>query len=280
MKRSLIVTADDVGLHPGMIAGALEAHRSGIVTACSVVANGKDLSHSVERLRGTPTIDVGIHLTLVEERPVSQPQRVRSLVTPRGRLHGGHRAFVIRYYAGALRMAEVESELRAQIELLLGRGLRLHHANGHQHLHVLPKVWELVLRLAEEYRIGYVRIPDDPASKDAGMSRSASMQALNYFGRKARAASGGGVMVNDRTIGIADAGSLTTARITALLDEVRGVTELVTHPALGAAEVGREYAWGYSWEQETAALCDPSLKEAIANAGIALTTPAALAART
>ncbi|MHB0969598.1 MAG: carbohydrate deacetylase [Thermoanaerobaculia bacterium] len=277
MKRSLIVTADDVGLHPGMVAGALEAHRRGIVTACSVVASGKDLENSVNRLRETPTIDVGIHLTLVEERPVLQPQRVRSLVTTRGRFHASYRAFLMRYFAGAIRMAEVESELRAQIELLLGRGLPLRHANSHQHLHVLPKLWERVLRLANEYRIGYVRIPDDPIPDDAGLSRAVSIRALNYFGRKARAAGTGGVVVNDRTIGVAEAGSLTVARIAGLLEEVRGVTELVTHPAVGAADIENEYAWGYSWDRETAALCDPSLKVAIANAGITLTTPCGVA---
>ena len=33
MTAQLIVTADDVGLHPGMNAGAIAAHARGIVTA-------------------------------------------------------------------------------------------------------------------------------------------------------------------------------------------------------------------------------------------------------
>ncbi|MBV8546255.1 MAG: ChbG/HpnK family deacetylase [Acidobacteria bacterium] len=52
--RRLIVTADDVGLHPGMTAGAIRAHRDGIVTACSLVANGVAFYDAVERLREVP----------------------------------------------------------------------------------------------------------------------------------------------------------------------------------------------------------------------------------
>ena len=64
--RRLIVTADDVGLHPGMTAGAIRAHRDGIVTACSLVANGVAFYDAVERLREVPSLEVGVHLTLVE----------------------------------------------------------------------------------------------------------------------------------------------------------------------------------------------------------------------
>src|SRR5438105_1851652 len=69
--RRLIVTADDVGLHGGMTAGAIRAHREGVVTACSVVANGVAFYDAVERLRDVPSLEVGVHLTLVEERSLT-----------------------------------------------------------------------------------------------------------------------------------------------------------------------------------------------------------------
>ena len=56
MSPFLIVTADDVGLHPGLTAGALEAHDRGIVTACSVVANGRDFRRAAEILRDRPAL--------------------------------------------------------------------------------------------------------------------------------------------------------------------------------------------------------------------------------
>jgi len=70
MKR-LIVTADDVGLDRGMTSGAIEAHRNGIVTACSLVANGLEFDDAVARLREVPSLEVGVHLALVEERALT-----------------------------------------------------------------------------------------------------------------------------------------------------------------------------------------------------------------
>lgn len=271
--RVLLVTADDVGLHAGIVRGAIHAHKKGIVTACSVVANGNEFPHAVELLRDTPSLEVGVHLALVEEKPISPPQKVRSLVTNRGRFFPRYRQFSMRYYAGAIRMDEVVRELRAQIESVLARGLPVVHANGHDHVHVLPRIWEIVQKLAEEYRIRYLRLPADMIPADAGIQRASSIGALNYFGRKARAASRDVAVVCDRTIGIAEAGHLTEERIIRLLDSVEGVTELVVHAATDAADLRTHYAWGYSWEGETAALCSPLLREEIASRGIVLTSP-------
>src|SRR5687768_3715380 len=82
-RRRLIVTADDVGLHPGMTEGAIRAHLDGIVTACSVVANGAAFDDAVARLRDVPSLEVGVHLTLVEEHPLTAirfPQKYTSFV--------------------------------------------------------------------------------------------------------------------------------------------------------------------------------------------------------
>lgn len=274
--RILLVTADDVGLHAGMVRGAIHAHRNGIVTACSIVANGKDFPHAVELLRDTPSLDVGVHLALVEEKPLATPQKVRSLITHKGRFHSTYTQFSMRYYAGAIRMEEVERELRAQIEAVLARKLKVVHANGHQHLHVLPRIWEIVQDLAEEYGIRYLRLPADAIPEDAGLQRASSIGALNYFGRKARATARGRAIVSDRTLGIAEAGHLTEAKIIRLLDAVDGMTELVTHPATDVDDVRRHYPWGYAWEGEIAALCSPLLRSEIAARGIVLTSPSAL----
>ena len=78
---------------------------------------------------------------------------------------------------------------------------------------------------------------------------------------------------NERTIGVAEAGHLTAARIIELLDHVDGVTELVAHPGVGVAGYAH---WHYQWDEETRALCDPRVREAIERKGIELTAPSAL----
>lgn len=265
--KTLVVTADDVGLHPGMTLGALKAHDEGIVTACSVVATGPALDDAVERLRDRPGLDVGVHLTFVGERPLSPPERVRSLLGPDGTFLPGFRAFAARYALGRIDDADLEAELRRQIERLLAAGLRLVHANSHQHLHVLPRVFEIVLKLAEEYRIPWVRVPRDPAA--ALSLRALQIGILNRIGRAARRqARGRNVRIPDRTVGVLDAGRLTPERLVSLLKDVENVTELVCHPGLGDRELEEAYRWGYGWDGETAALCDPGVRTAIREGGI------------
>jgi predicted glycoside hydrolase/deacetylase ChbG (UPF0249 family) len=267
--RTLVVTADDVGLHPGLTAGALKAHDEGIVTACSVVATGPALEDAVERLRDRPGLDVGVHLTFVGERPLSPPERVRSLLGPDGAFLPGFRAFASRYLLGRISAQEIETELRAQIERLQAAGLRLVHANSHQHLHVLPRIFEIVLRLAEEYRIPWVRLPADPQAARRPTPRALEITILNAIGKQARRqAQRGRVRALPRTVGILDAGRLTPARLIRILKDVAPAAELVCHPGVGDHELAKAYGWGYGWDAETAALCDSEVKRALREGGI------------
>jgi predicted glycoside hydrolase/deacetylase ChbG (UPF0249 family) len=250
-RRTLIVTADDVGLHPGMTEGAIRAHREGIVTACSIVANGAAFDDAVERLRDVPSLEVGVHLTLVEERPLTAIRFPRK-----------YTSFVPLYLSRVISIAAIERELRAQIERVMTSGLRVTHLNGHQHLHLLPRIFRLVCELAREYSIPYVRIVDDHGVT----ARPLSMRALSMLGRRAKHTG----LTNDRTIGVATAGHLDD--VVSLLDHVQGITELVTHP--GVAVSG--YAWGYDWDRETRALCDPRLREELGKRGITLAAPSAV----
>lgn len=241
MKR-LIVTADDVGLDRGMTAGAIETHRHGIVTACSIVANGREFDDAVARLRECPTLEVGVHLTLVEERSLTTGEEMPK----------NWRRFLFS------RRGDIEGELRLQIERVLVAGLRITHLNSHQHLHQLPKISGIVRRLAKEYGIGYVRVVNDRCGK----RRRTLMTILNALGSRSQL-----------TIGVAEAGHLSSERIINLLDCVDDVTELVAHPGVNVAGYAH---WKYDWDSETRALCDPAVRQGLAVRGIQLTAPSKL----
>ena len=270
--RALVVTADDVGLHAGMTAGALKAHDEGIVTAVSVVANGRDFEEAVEKLKDRPGLDVGIHFTLVGERPLSPPERVRTLMDGNAFLPD-FRMFTRRYLLAGIAPGEVELELRRQAERLAGTGLPIVHANSHQHLHVLPKIFEIVLRLAEEYRIPFVRIPDEPAAMRWPSPRALQISILNGIGKTARRhlEENGKIRATDQTVGVLDAGGLTPGKLIQILADVEGLSELVCHPGLGGEFLAKTYDWGYSWDRETAALCDAGVRAGIGERGIELT---------
>ncbi len=276
MKR-LLVTADDVGLHPGMTAGALAAHDGGLVTAVAVSPNGRSFDAAVPALRERPALDVGAHLTLVGEAPLSPPAEVRSLVGRDGRLLAAWPVFARRWLLGRIRPDETERELRRQIERLLAAGLPVIHLNAHQHLHVLPGLFEIVLALAQEHRIPWVRIPAEPAAALPFTPRAAQIALLNALGRRARSRlPAGGPATPERTIGVLTAGHLTVETLDRSLAQAGPLSELVCHPGLGQEDLARAYDWGYAWEAETAALCDPRMPDRLRSWGIELTSFSAL----
>lgn len=263
MKR-LIVTADDAGLDPGMTAAAIDAHRNGIVTACSIVANGAAFEDAVTSLLKVPSLEVGAHFALVEEHALSTGKRMPA----------NYRSFIAHYLTGRMSEAWIELELRLQLERLLRAGLPLRFVNGHQHLHALPRVFAIVVRLAREYGIGYIRVPRERRTR--GLSfRGSAIRALGAMAAHASRRSPATDARNDWTIGITDAGRLDTPTIIRLLDDVEDVTELVTHPGIDVHGYAR---WRYAWARETAALCDPALRRAIDARGIELIKPSDLAA--
>ena len=235
-----------------MTAGAIRAHSEGIVTACSIVANGAEFDDAVARLRDVPSLEVGVHLALVEERPLTAMRFPRSYAT-----------VLPMYLSRAISVESIARELRAQLERVAGAGLQVTHLNGHQHLHLLPRIFAVVAALAEEYGIPYIRIVDDRGVR----ARRVAVAALSAIGRRVRRAG----LTNDRTIGVGEAGHL--ADVVPLLDHVDGVTELVTHPGIGVSGYA---AWRYDWEGETRALCDPRLRDELAARGIRLASPSVI----
>lgn len=273
-SKRLIVTADDVGLHEAMTLGAIRTHREGVVTACSVVANGRAFDHAITHLKENPGLEVGAHLCFVEELPLLPPSRVRSLIDAKNHFHRDHRQFAWRHALKRIDLRELESELRAQLERLISTGVRVTHLNSHQHLHAFPAIFDVFQKLAAEYGIGYIRRPIDRPR--GSLARRWSIAALSRLAKRASTGSRAGG--NENTIGVSRAGHLDVEHLVDLLGEAGNATELVAHPGVDDAALRSAYAWGYEWERETAALCSPILREAIAARGIRLVRPSEIIA--
>jgi predicted glycoside hydrolase/deacetylase ChbG (UPF0249 family) len=155
LSRRLVVNADDFGFTPDVNEGIVEAHRNGILTATTLMANGAAFEDAVSRARQTPSLDIGCHLVLVGGNAVRTgeplPPKVSALLA-----------------ALARRQIRVYDELRAQIERILRAGIQPTHLDTHKHTHLAPPVLEAVARLSEDFGIRWVRRPFDfPISASA-----------------------------------------------------------------------------------------------------------------
>lgn len=139
--KLLIVNADDFGFTRGVNEGILEAHRGGILTATTLMADGGAFLHAVELARATPSLDVGVHLVLWPDGAV--PQRLPAFL---GR-------------AASMKAAEIETLFARQVEKVRAAGLQPSHLDTHKHTHLLPHVMRAVAGVARRFGIAWVRRP-------------------------------------------------------------------------------------------------------------------------
>ena len=155
---ALVVNGDDFGYSEAINEAIARCHREGVLTSATLLVNRPATGAALALARATPTLGVGLHLNLTEGPPVLPPEEVPSLVE-----RGGHfRPFPAQLRAiveGRARTVEVERELRAQFDLLLGRGLLPTHVDGHLHVHAYPRVLSLTLRLMAEFGVRAMRSP-------------------------------------------------------------------------------------------------------------------------
>jgi predicted glycoside hydrolase/deacetylase ChbG (UPF0249 family) len=252
MKR-LVVTADDFGLTQGVTDGILEAHRNGIVTRTSIIAAGRAFEYAAVLARANPRLGLGLHFTLVEEQAVSDPSL---------RLPATYAGVVF----GRMPAAFIEQELRAQLRKCLDAGLTLTHIDSHQHVHALPSILRIVLRVAQEHGIRRVRLPLDSPSL-----RSPAKSALCWLARYDSSRHAGSFAC-DRMVGLFESGSLNEAGLLKIVDGLReGTTELVCHPGKEDADCREHYAhWNYRWETELAALTSRKVRDRLRANGVEL----------
>jgi predicted glycoside hydrolase/deacetylase ChbG (UPF0249 family) len=283
----VVFHADDFGLSQAVNDGILEAHERGLLGSTSVIVAAAAAEEAARATRAHPTLDVGIHLTLVEERPVLPAERLPT-ITAGGRFWPKHTAVVARYLTARWRPAEARAELAAQWQRASELGFALSHADGHQHLHLLPGVLPAVVADARRHGVHFVRTRlADPLRRDAGVVRQGLLLATEALARVAWA----GVPAADReacvpfvTVGFLDAGgTLTTDGLLAALDRLRGraphaIVEVMLHPGRRDADTVQRYGhWGYQWERDLALLLDPVLSEALARRDVQVTSFRALA---
>lgn len=253
MKR-LIVNADDFGRARGVNLGVLRAHHDGIVTATTLMVSAPAADDAGHIARATPSLDVGVHLTLTYARPVSDPATVPSLVERDGSFPRTPGAF--------LRTARADRddalrEYRAQFARareLIGREPT--HLDSHHWLHDEPALEWAIAALATE--TGVAVRPHDDAQRDR--LRAAGIPTVDRYRRDFQ---------HEGHVDIA-----TLERILADLGE--GITELGCHPGEPDPELAATSTYASLRADELATLTDPRAKAAIARNAIVLSDYAAL----
>ena len=282
--RNLIVNADDLGWTAGVNRGIAEAHRNGIVTSTSLLANGSAFDDGVRISSELPRLGVGVHLNLSDGKPVAPTAEVKSLLNKAGEFAGGPEALLFRLTAKSLDADEVENEWDAQIRKVQAAGIHATHLDGHKHVQMLPGLFGVALRLAKKHGIAAVRVSHESSSLRAALSgggesagvllkQGAQARGLKLLARDAREmAEHAGVETADYFCGIAQTGVLSKKGVQQLLEKLpEGTTELMCHPGYADADLENSATrLQQSRQTELEILTDKSIRKTVADLGIRL----------
>jgi hopanoid biosynthesis associated protein HpnK len=268
--KQLIVTADDFGAALEVNEAVERAHQGGILSAASLMVSGTAAGDAVARAKTMPKLRVGLHLVLVEGKPVLPASKVPDLVDSTGHFRTDMaRAGAAMFFLPKVR-AQLRAEIEAQFAAFAATGLRLDHVNAHKHFHLHPTIAGLLVEIGKAHGVRGARVPLEPQHVLARIERhkASGVVALTApfakgLRRRFRAA---GIAAPDQVFGLAWSGAMTGARLKGMIEHLpEGLSEIYMHPATGPYPGS---APGYGYAGELAALTDPHLPPLLAANGI------------
>ncbi len=265
--RRLVVNADDLGFTAGVNRGILEAHRAGVVTSASMLVNTPGFEDALHRARDAPALGIGLHLNLVQGRPLTNAP---SLTDPSTGDFHALGTLAVRALARRIDPADVRAETAAQLARLRESGLRVTHLDGHRHAHALPGIWEHALDVAVRGGVEIVRRPAESLwIRPLALGASAKKVALRGALLACRGSPG---RSPDHFVGLSIQGGAAGPRgLLQLLDRLRpGTTELMVHVGEVDRELGAldEYTW--ERQRELAVLTADPVRARLARGDITL----------
>lgn len=262
--RRLIVTADDFGAAVEINEAVEAAHRGGVLTAASLMVTGPAAADAVARACRMPSLRVGLHLVLVEGRPVLPASALSELVDDRGLFRSDMAAVGMRLACSRQARRQLANEITAQFETFRSTGLALDHCNAHKHFHLHPVIGSLLVSIGARFGLRAARVPVEPArvlrkveAETAWTSNVLMEPWARLLRRRVRAA---GLLAPDHVLGLRWSGEMTAGRLAGLIRNLpHGLTEIYLHPATGPYEGS---APGYRYAQEFSALMSAEVRTA------------------
>lgn len=274
--KKLIVNADDFGLHTEVNKAIIQGYQKGCIRSTSLIPTGAAVDEAVQMALENPGLGVGVHLTLVAEKPILPVDKVKTLVGEDGKFLPDHVAFIKKYVTGGIDENELLAECDAQIARATGLGLEITHLDSHQHLHVLPGLSKICLKLMGKYNISKLRFPGESFTFTGGyptpVARMVAKCGLTVCAMMARSkAKAYNKVMPDHFFGMVAGGHNEEKYFMQIVKSLpEGVSEIMIHPGADDKALGKVYDWQYHWEDELQSVTSSDVMRYLTERGIKL----------
>lgn len=155
----IIVNADDFGMDRDTLEATIACFHSRAITSATLMAGMPATEAALAFAAEHPELSFGVHLffgRVTTEKPISPPQTIPSLVQDDGRLRP---AAEIRWGGvyGRLSEQDIATEMAAQIEYFVQRGLKISHVDSHWHMHKMRPFFDALQTVLPQFGITHVR---------------------------------------------------------------------------------------------------------------------------
>lgn len=158
MAKKFILNADDFGMSKALNRAVLEGYSDGLLKSASLTANGEAFDEAVNSIiPKCPELGVGIHLNIIEGKSLCTDLDL--LTDNNGNFNNSYIQLLLKSYNPKQKkefLEQVEREFRRQIETIMSK-ISVTHIDSHVHTHSIPAIFEIVCRLANEYKIKQIR---------------------------------------------------------------------------------------------------------------------------
>ena len=157
MVKRFILNADDFGMSKAVNRAVSESYQEGFLKSVSLTPNGEAFDEAVNVIiPQCPDLGVGVHLNITSG--ISVCSDVDLLTDKNSKFHNSYFKLLLQSYNPKNKtfMEQLEREFRRQIEKVMAK-TKVSHIDSHSHIHSIPPIFNLVCKLAKEYKIPQVR---------------------------------------------------------------------------------------------------------------------------
>lgn len=166
--NNLIVNADDLGMTPGTNKAIFDGFDHGIITHSSIMANSDYFLEAVEGLKTRRDLNTGLHLNLTYGKALNYNRLYND---NNGFFNLNYLSILIKSISQEEFLEAVEKEFESQILRLLNFGIAITHIDSHRHIHLIPKIYDIVVDLSAKYHIKRVRLINENFLESLSMNK-------------------------------------------------------------------------------------------------------------
>ncbi len=271
--RTVILTADNLGVDIAANRAIFEGYHAGNITAASILANGESFEDAAENtVQNCTNLDIGIQLNITEGKSLITDYE--SYLTANDGYYNNSGEKLLLFSNNKKYLEQIEAEFCSQIDRVLAKGITPVYLTSNHNIHAIPKIFDIVCRLAVKYKIPNVRTQTELPYFVPELYRHAESKYLSNIFQNCvlntatwinqRTVNKYEINTNNYFIGVLYSGQMDKC---AILNGIRQlpdetVTEIVFHPTTNK--------WKHLNYLEYKTLIEPELKQEIEGSGIKL----------